>query len=183
MMQNPMMNPMMMQNPMTAEAAQPQMNPYGQMMMMNPAAFVGGVNPMMNPMMMQNPMMQNPMMNPMMMQNPMMHPMMMQNPQYLNPAQMISPYGNTPYGGFDQSKSAVPSALTEQVPGVGFRSGQTGKVSPYPINGSPATLVGSPYSKYNYGGYDAFGFPMAHPGVASSTPPPPVATAEAAAKF
>merc|ERR1740130_865704 len=103
------------------------MAPYQWGMAQQQMSQYGQVNPMMATMMQQNPnmMQQNPMM---MQQNPMM---MQQNPMM---------------GGYDQ-QSNVNSAMTEQVPGVGFKSGATGKVSPYPINGHPTILSTGPYSK------------------------------------
>jgi len=66
------------------------------------------------------------------------------------------------------------------VPGMGYKSAD-GKFTPYPMHGSRSISAQNPYSPFSYGGYDPSGFPYPHPGVASSTPPPP-ASGEAAKK-
>ena len=67
--------------------------------------------------------------------------------------------------------------ISMQHPGAGF-SNPDGSLSPYPSPGSKPMNANSPYSPYSYGGYDAYGFPNPNPGVASSTPPPPMAGGE-----
>ena len=58
---------------------------------------------------------------------------------------------------------------------------QGGQYGVYPAPGSHPMSAQSPYSPYNMGGYDPYGYPMPHPGVPSSTPPPPVSGGEAKA--
>ena len=60
--------------------------------------------------------------------------------------------------------------LSNQIPGVGYNN--NGQISVYPQH-HPSIGAMHPHSPYNFGGYDTFGFPLPHPGVASSTPPPP----------
>lgn len=60
---------------------------------------------------------------------------------------------------------------------------QGGQYGVYPAPGSHPMSAQSPYSPYNYGGYDSFGYPLPHPGVPSSTPPPPVSGGEAAKRL
>ena len=62
------------------------------------------------------------------------------------------------------------SPLSNQIPGVGYMN--NGQFSVYPQH-HPSISAMHPHSPYNFGGYDTFGFPLPHPGVASSTPPPP----------
>jgi hypothetical protein len=57
---------------------------------------------------------------------------------------------------------------------------QGGQYGVYPAPGSHPMSAHSPYSPYNFGGYDPFGYPLPHPGVPSSTPPPPTSGGEAA---
>jgi hypothetical protein len=63
----------------------------------------------------------------------------------------------------------------------GGPGGAGGQYGVYPAPGSHPMSAQSPYSPYNYGGYDPFGYPLPHPGVPSSTPPPPKSGGEAAA--
>merc|ERR1712146_15363 len=71
------------------------------------------------------------------------------------------------------------SPLSNQIPGVGYMN--NGQLSVYPQH-HPSISAMHPHSPYNFGGYDAFGFPLPHPGVASSTPPPGGEGGEAAKK-
>lgn len=48
-----------------------------------------------------------------------------------------------------------------------------GSFGAYPAAGSRPLSMNSPYSPNSFGGYDNFGYPMAHTGVPSSTPLPP----------
>jgi len=48
-----------------------------------------------------------------------------------------------------------------------------GSFGPYPAAGTRPLTQQSPYSQYNFGGYDHFGYPQPHPGVPSATPLPP----------
>lgn len=73
------------------------------------------------------------------------------------------------------------AGVSMQHPTMGYsRPGGAG-YGLYPAPGTRPLSTGSPYSPYSYGGYDGFGFPMAHPGVPSSTPLPPAAPTMAAA--
>jgi hypothetical protein len=61
-------------------------------------------------------------------------------------------------------------------PGMGYTGHSTGMgYGMYPPPGTRPMGAQSPYSPYSFGGYDAYGFPQPHPGVPSSTPPPPLA--------
>eukprot|EP00941_MAST-03F_sp_MAST-3F-sp1_P005344 g5344.t1 len=71
------------------------------------------------------------------------------------------------------------AAISVNHPGMGFSGHSSGAgFGLYPPPGSRPMSSGSPYSPYTYGGYDAYGFPNPHPGVPSSTPPPPLAPME-----
>lgn len=67
--------------------------------------------------------------------------------------------------GFDHNGLAVSMAH----PRAG---GMGGAYGVYPAPGSHPMSPHSPYSPYSFGGYDPFGYPLPHPGVPSSTPPP-----------
>ena len=84
--------------------------------------------------------------------------------------------GNTGGGGWSHNGYA-----TSQ---FGYGSAlQGGQYGVYPAPGSHPMSAHSPYSPYNYGGYDPSGYPMPHPGIPSSTPPPPQTGGEAAKLF
>merc|ERR1719231_1334559 len=95
---------------------------------------------------------------------------MAQMQQAMQAQQYLQPNYGTPSSG--------PHFVPLQVPGLGY-VGYDGKHKVYPETGTKSITVNSPYSPFNYGGYDSYGFPMPHPGVASSTPvwPPPGAEA------
>merc|ERR1712137_736260 len=65
--------------------------------------------------------------------------------------------------------------VTVQHPGRGFLAND-GSYQMYPSPGARPIGTSSAMSPYNFGGYDAYGFPVAAPGVPSSTPPPPSST-------
>ena len=80
--------------------------------------------------------------------------------------------GNPSLGGANGMGSP---SMMYAMPGKGFVSPNfPGAFSIYPAPGSRPMSAQSPYSMYSFGGYDSYGFPLAHPGVPSSTPPPPV---------
>jgi len=62
--------------------------------------------------------------------------------------------------------------ITVQHPGRGFQT-KDGGFQMYPSPGSRPISTTNPMSPYNFGGYDAYGFPEAAPGVPSATPTPP----------
>lgn len=57
-------------------------------------------------------------------------------------------------------------------PNLGYAQAGGSGYGLYPSPGMRPVSSASPYSPYSQGGYDGFGFPMPHPGVPSSTPPP-----------
>lgn len=57
-------------------------------------------------------------------------------------------------------------------PNLGFSQPSGSGFGLYPAPGMRPVASNSPYSPYSFGGYDGAGFPMPHPGVPSSTPPP-----------
>lgn len=86
-----------------------------------------------------------------------------------------------PWHGFGQGMSfnqlGTPVAVGH--PGMGYTGHSTGMgYGMYPPPGARPMGPQSPYSPYSYGGYDAYGFPQPHPGVPSSTPPPPLMGSE-----
>merc|ERR1711968_379233 len=54
----------------------------------------------------------------------------------------------------------------------GYGAGLQGQYGVYPAPGTRPLSAHSPYSPYNFGGYDPYGYPLPHPGVPSSTPVP-----------
>ena len=63
----------------------------------------------------------------------------------------------------------------------GYGAGLQGQYGVYPAPGTRPLSAHSPYSPYNFGGYDPYGYPLPHPGVPSSTPVPAGAGAGAGA--
>eukprot|EP00941_MAST-03F_sp_MAST-3F-sp1_P001643 g1643.t1 len=64
-------------------------------------------------------------------------------------------------------------AMMMNVPNLGYVGPGMPGFTVYPRPGSRPMSAHSPYAPYNFGGYDAHGFPLPHPGVPSSTPSPP----------
>jgi len=54
----------------------------------------------------------------------------------------------------------------------GYGSTLHGQYGVYPAPGTRPISAHSPYSPFNFGGYDPYGYPLPHPGVPSSTPLP-----------
>lgn len=82
---------------------------------------------------------------------------------------MMGPNG----GGFAHSGHAISQ--------FGYGSTLQGQYGVYPAPGTRPLSAHSPYSPFNFGGYDAYGYPLPHPGVPSATPVPAGAPAAGAA--
>ena len=85
---------------------------------------------------------------------------------------MMGQYGMMGGGGMMGQNGMMGGNYNTYVPGRGYQTAD-GTFSVYPSHGSKPITAHNPYSQFNYGGYDAYGFPNPHPGVASSTPMPP----------
>lgn len=78
-------------------------------------------------------------------------------------------------GGPEWAYSSMASGASMAHPQADWGASGFGRGSPYSVYPAPGThpmSAQSPYSPYSFGGYDQFGYPLPHPGVPSSTPPP-----------
>lgn len=103
------------------------------------------------------------------------------SPDFYDVAMMGGAAGAAAHPGFKHPGSfmganpagGVGAGMAMGHPNLGYAQPDGSGYGMYPAPGMRPVTAASPYSPYSFGGYDGAGFPMPHPGVPSSTPPPP----------